>query len=402
MATLTTALTPELVQSILNGPAGTPPVGVTPNFDNPPNTNRFVIITLVFCVLLASLAVLVRMYTKIFLIRSIEYEDYTLMIAWIGQIGETIPSALTTRHGCGVHIWNVRMKAFFRMLYWVNITAITYCLVMFFIKLSILLQYLRIFRPTRQGNLFLYLGVHACIWIIFLLYFLDIMFEVVMCVPREKIWNPLMTTGHCFDDSAAYRATGIFNVLSDFAILILPIPSVWRLKIPLRKKIGLVSVFSAGLFACAISIVRTYYTWKVTKLGDVSYNMIFFGLWTYAEISVGIIVTCLPISPRFFQFLGSKLSGTFSFRSKSGSKIVSKPESTGPNSNVKIPIKFQRPFTRESTSGAWNDSSSQHAHSQGEYSTLDEAESMSTVRGLTSQPVSQAQRQPDNTLESGY
>ena len=75
MATLTTALTPELVQSILNGPAGTPPVGVTPNFDNPPNTNRFVIITLVFCVLLASLAVLVRMYTKIFLIRSIEYED---------------------------------------------------------------------------------------------------------------------------------------------------------------------------------------------------------------------------------------------------------------------------------------------------------------------------------------
>ena len=118
---------------------------------------------------------------------------------------------------------------------------------MFFIKLSILLQYLRIFRPTRQGNLFLYLGVHACIWIIFLFYFLDIMFEVVMCVPREKIWNPLMTTGHCFDDSAAYRATGIFNVLSDFAILILPIPSVWRLKIPLRKKIGLVSVFSAGL-----------------------------------------------------------------------------------------------------------------------------------------------------------
>ena len=129
---------------------------------------------------------------------------------------------------------------------WVNITAIVYGPTIFFIKLSILLQYLRIFRPTRQGNLFLFVGIHVCIWSTFLFYFVDTIFEIIMCLPREKIWNPLMTTGHCFDTNAAFQATGIFNVLSDFAILLLPIRTVWRLKVSLRKKIGIIAVFSAG------------------------------------------------------------------------------------------------------------------------------------------------------------
>lgn len=78
-------------------------------------------------------------------------------------------------------------------------------------------------------------------------YLVDTIFEIVLCIPREKIWNPLMTGGHCFNSNAAFQATGIFNVLSDFAILILPIPSVWRLKVPMRKKIGIMAIFSAGL-----------------------------------------------------------------------------------------------------------------------------------------------------------
>lgn len=67
--------TPEQVQALSNGPAGAPPAGVTPEFDNPPNLNTLVTITMVFCVSFATLAVLIRMYTKVFLIRSVAYED---------------------------------------------------------------------------------------------------------------------------------------------------------------------------------------------------------------------------------------------------------------------------------------------------------------------------------------
>lgn len=41
-------------------------------------------------------------------------------------------------------------------------------------------------------------------------------------------------------------ATGIFNVLSDFYILIIPLPAVATLKVPKRTKIGVYLIFSTG------------------------------------------------------------------------------------------------------------------------------------------------------------
>jgi len=119
--------------------------------------------------------------------------------------------------------------------------------VIFFIKLSILLQYQRIFVPTKKGNMFIYVGIHLCIWSNLIFYLVETVFEIAVCTPRKKIWNPLMTTGHCFNTNATFLATGGFNVISDFAILILPMPSVWKLRMPLKKKILMTTIFATGL-----------------------------------------------------------------------------------------------------------------------------------------------------------
>ena len=56
-----------------------------------------------------------------------------------------------------------------------------------------------------------------------------------------------MTTGHCFDATASWKASGVFNVLSDFAILILPMPTVWTLQMSLRRRLLIMGVFATGL-----------------------------------------------------------------------------------------------------------------------------------------------------------
>ena len=117
---------------------------------------------------------------------------------------------------------------------------------MTFVKLSILLQYLRIFAPSRKENLPLFTAIHACIWSLVVFYLVDTLFLIFICTPREKIWNPLMTTGHCFDGNASYKASGVFNVLSDFAILILPMPTVWKLHMPMRRRLLTMGVFATG------------------------------------------------------------------------------------------------------------------------------------------------------------
>lgn len=67
--------TPEQLEALLDGPATTPPAGIIPRLDNPPNIDTICYLTFSLCVSFASLAVIIRIYTKHFLIRSIAYED---------------------------------------------------------------------------------------------------------------------------------------------------------------------------------------------------------------------------------------------------------------------------------------------------------------------------------------
>ena len=92
----------------------------------------------------------------------------------------------------------------------------------------------------------LFIGVHTCIVSNFVFYFVDTAFQIAMCKPRKKIWNPLMTAGHCYNTDASFQATGVFNVVSDFAILFLPMPVLWGLQVPRRKKILMGMVFATG------------------------------------------------------------------------------------------------------------------------------------------------------------
>jgi len=75
MASPNTSLTPEQLQRLLNGPASAPPAGVLPNFNAPSDLNKLFIATLILCISFSTSAILLRTYTKIFLIRSVAYED---------------------------------------------------------------------------------------------------------------------------------------------------------------------------------------------------------------------------------------------------------------------------------------------------------------------------------------
>ena len=45
--------------------------------------------------------------------------------------------------------------------------------------------------------------------------------------------------------------------------------------------------------------------------------MVPMGMWTYAELSTGIVISCLPVIPKFFQHVGPRLSSALNFGSKS-------------------------------------------------------------------------------------
>lgn len=260
----------------------------------------------VFFIVVASLAVLIRIYTRRVLLQSFEYDDYASILSWLFMLSFIAPVSLTLKAGAGLHMWDLQLKRLSGLLYLVNISIILYSPTVFFIKLSILLQYTRIFAPTVEGNMRMVVAIRICISTIFIFYIIATFFSIFQCSPREKIWNILETDGHCYDVGAFEKASGVFNIVSDFAILILPISSVWRLHMTFRKKLLTTAVFAIGFLTCATSIVRTYYTWKIIESSDESYLLVPFGLWGLAELSAGIVVGCFPIMPRFFRHVGTR------------------------------------------------------------------------------------------------
>lgn len=171
--------------------------------------------------------------------------------------------ALSTRYGSGVHQWNVQVKNAVKLLYvkssksrvlrphsqlsqWFNIYTIIYNPAIFVIKLSILLQYLGIFVPNRKTNMRMFIAVWTVIATMFVFYLIDLAFNIFICRPRDKYWN-LLKPGSCYSMVILMQATALFNVISDFFILLLPIPTIWKLQIDLKRKLLIFAVFATGM-----------------------------------------------------------------------------------------------------------------------------------------------------------
>ena len=91
------------------------------------------------------------------------------------------------------------------------------------------------------------------------------------------------------------------------------------------------------LSACITSVLRTYYTWKIVQSPDISYNMVPMGMWTYAELSTGIVISCLPVIPKFFQHVGPQISHALTFRHDKVTK-----ESNNSGSSASDPVRGER------------------------------------------------------------
>lgn len=90
------------------------------------------------------------------------------------------------------------------------------------------------------------LVTYFVIWSNLVYYTIMTFLSIFVCTPREKYWNLLITNGHCIDINATVAASAIVNCLSDFVILLLPQGVIWRLRVPLRRKVGVSAIFLTG------------------------------------------------------------------------------------------------------------------------------------------------------------
>lgn len=69
------SLSPTELEALLAAPALAPPEGVTPNFDSPDNQNTLAMFVFTFCMVVATLCLLIRVYARFWVERKLQLEE---------------------------------------------------------------------------------------------------------------------------------------------------------------------------------------------------------------------------------------------------------------------------------------------------------------------------------------
>lgn len=112
---------------------------------------------------------------------------------------------------------------------------------MFFVKISILLLYLRIFDTVQY--------IKIVSWITIFLFAVFTLITVLLhwynCRPREKLWYSFIP-GSCYDYALVNVSTAIVNIIFDIMVFVLPMKAVKDLHLPIRQKFTVMGVFATG------------------------------------------------------------------------------------------------------------------------------------------------------------
>lgn len=121
--------------------------------------------------------------------------------------------------------------------------GMSYCVTVFFTKLSLLILYLRIFSPDRNVRYAIYFGIIANA----IVYAVSTVLFGAWCIPRHgQPWLESAETSRCRHSVVMDYSQGIFGVISDLYIFILPMPSIMKLNLPHRKRMSLAAIFAMG------------------------------------------------------------------------------------------------------------------------------------------------------------
>lgn len=260
------------------------------------------------------------------------------------RIANILVLVLVVSHGLGRHYNTLSAhdsEAFFKLLLAFECLYVT---AVALIKLSLLQMYLRIF-PSREFRIAAWIigGTVVAWWLAIVLVC------IFQCDPISKAWLP-MSAGKCINLKASFIGNAVPNIITDVAILCMPIKQVWQLHVTTTQKLSLLCAFLLGSFVLIASIYR-FTTIMAFNMMDTTGKFLCRArwprhsltcqpagtlatacTWCVVETGCGVICACLPT----LRPLAKKVSSQFSSTGNKSSRSRTGAASRGPNELVTI------------------------------------------------------------------
>ncbi|KAK2592588.1 hypothetical protein QQS21_009695 [Conoideocrella luteorostrata] len=252
---------------------------------------------------LAGLSIVLRYFSRRIRKQPLWWDDYMIAFSMLWNWIVVAIALVMYAYGAGYHAETIGPEAVANISHLLLVAEVIYIWHMCWTKLSVLLMYYRVFHVPAFKRLVIGVGSFVVAWAIagtFLFTFI--------CVPTQKLWYPDIP-GHCVSEMGVWVANASSTIFSDIAILVLPIPQIWKLNTKTSEKIGLTVVFGLGFFTVFTSSYRVWVLFNYSK-SDVSYTLFPLLVWTDIEMCAAVISANLPTLRPFLRTAASKLGIT--------------------------------------------------------------------------------------------
>lgn len=122
-----------------------------------------------------------------------------------------------------------------------------YQITLFFTKLTLFFQFYRIMRQTPGRTLKeIYIAIMFLItaWQIG-----QVFVQIFACIPVQASWDKTIVGAKCQTIAVTRDMNSIANIVTDFIILLMPLPVIWRLALPRDQKCVVSGIFSLGFLS---------------------------------------------------------------------------------------------------------------------------------------------------------
>ncbi|KAF7511805.1 hypothetical protein GJ744_003536 [Endocarpon pusillum] len=239
--------------------------------------------------------------------RNLGPDDYLMFVAWIVYLAGLVLCTVYVVNGGGRHLYYLKPDEIVTVMKYNLICQPFGVMASALGKVSVAFLVLRLIGPTTVWRRrFLYSNA----MLFMLLSILSFVLFFAQCtplratwepVPGARCWNPTVTTTYGIFQSA-------YGTVLDFILAFMPITFIWRLKLSVKKKLGLCILLGLGVIAGVCAAFRTQQAAKLAYHVDHIWETFALFVWGSAEASIVIICGCVPTAKPLSYELRTKYS----------------------------------------------------------------------------------------------
>ncbi|KAF9869986.1 hypothetical protein CkaCkLH20_12595 [Colletotrichum karsti] len=236
----------------------------------------------------ATVATMLRVYVRKYVLRRWGPDDSALVASYILVFLTGLLMLINTHYGDGRHAATLPRADYLKTQEIAIAAVAVYQVAYPLIKTTFLLQYRRVFPLPPFKKL-------CNMFAIFILTFgfTQVVSLCFACVPLRALWD-FTVQGKCIHLLEWWYIGSSINLITDLVIFFMPVPLLRTLGVPMKQKLILMATFGLGFFTCAISVVRLTTLKQSSQSTDPTYNTVIAGVWSLTELCCGVVCVCVP------------------------------------------------------------------------------------------------------------